>query len=46
MEIGITYDLQSDYLKEGFTKEEAAEFDKEDTIDAIDNTLKELGYLF
>jgi len=44
MKIGITYDLQSDYLKEGFTKEEAAEFDKEDTIDAIDNTLKELGY--
>ncbi len=44
MKIGITYDLQSDYLKEGFTKEEAAEFDKEDTIDAIDNTLKGLGY--
>ena len=44
MKIGITYDLQSDYLKEGFTKEEAAEFDKEDTIEAIDNTLKELGY--
>ncbi|OFX22791.1 MAG: D-alanine--D-alanine ligase [Bacteroidetes bacterium GWA2_31_9b] len=44
MKIGITYDLQSDYLKEGFTKEEAAEFDKEDTIDAIENTLKEIGF--
>lgn len=44
MRVGITYDLQSDYLKEGFTKEEAAEFDKEDTIDAIDNTLQELGF--
>ncbi|HAN17515.1 MAG: D-alanine--D-alanine ligase [Bacteroidetes bacterium GWC2_33_15] len=44
MKIGITYDLQSDYLKEGFSKEEAAEFDKEDTIEAIDNTLKEIGF--
>jgi len=44
MKIGITYDLKSDYLKEGFTEEEAAEFDREDTIDAIDNALIELGF--
>jgi len=44
MKIGITYDLKSEYLRQGFSEEEAAEFDKEETIDAIDNTLKELGY--
>ncbi|MBN2891264.1 MAG: hypothetical protein JXL97_05310 [Bacteroidales bacterium] len=44
MKIGITYDLKSDYLKMGFTSEEAAEFDKEDTIDGIENTLTILGF--
>ncbi|MEI6455884.1 MAG: ATP-grasp domain-containing protein [bacterium] len=44
MVIGLTYDLRSDYLKEGFSEEETAEFDRESTIDAIDKTLQELGY--
>ncbi len=44
MIVGITYDLRSDYLKEGYTEEETAEFDKESTIDAIENALKDLGY--
>lgn len=44
MKIGITYDLREDYLKEGFTKEETAEFDKRETIDAIECTLNSLGY--
>ncbi|MEZ5196316.1 MAG: hypothetical protein R2764_07950 [Bacteroidales bacterium] len=44
MNIGITYDLRDDYLKQGFSLEETAEFDKIDTIDAIDHTLQELGY--
>ena len=44
MIVGITYDLRSDYLKEGYTEEETAEFDKEDTIDAIDENLKVLGF--
>src|ERR1035437_3763842 len=43
MIVGITYDLRSDYLKEGFTEEETAEFDKESTIDAIENALTNLG---
>lgn len=44
MTIGITYDLKSDYLAMGLSEEEAAEFDKIETIDAIDRALQELGY--
>jgi D-alanine-D-alanine ligase len=44
LNIGITYDLRSDYLKMGYSLEETAEFDKEDTIEAIENVLNELGY--
>jgi len=44
MIIGLTYDLRSDYLKEGFNEEETAEFDSESTVDAIDDTLRQLGY--
>lgn len=42
--IGITYDLKDDYLARGFSEEEAAEFDRPETIDAIDNALRTLGY--
>jgi D-alanine-D-alanine ligase len=44
MIIGLTYDLRSDYLKEGYTEEETAEFDAEVTIVAIETTLASLGY--
>jgi D-alanine-D-alanine ligase len=44
MTIGITYDLKADYLAMGFSEEEAAEFDKIETIDAIDHALQECGY--
>jgi D-alanine-D-alanine ligase len=44
MLIGLTYDLRTDYLKEGYSEEETAEFDAEVTIDAIETTLNELGY--
>ncbi|MFO7370774.1 MAG: hypothetical protein R6X09_10940 [Bacteroidales bacterium] len=44
MEIGLTYDLRTDYLNEGFSLEETAEFDKEETIAGIENALKRLGY--
>ena len=44
MVIGLTYDLRSDYLKEGFSEEETAEFDRESTIVAIEKALQELGY--
>lgn len=44
MEIGLTYDLRTDYLNEGYTLEETAEFDKEETIEGLENALRHLGY--
>lgn len=44
MKIGLTFDLRSAYLAEGYSLEETAEFDRDDTIDAIENTLIELGF--
>lgn len=42
--IGMTYDLRDDYLAEGYSLEQAAEFDSPGTIDAIESTLRGLGY--
>lgn len=44
MIIGLAYDLRSEYLKEGFSEEETAEFDKEETVTAIEDALQQLGY--
>lgn len=44
MRVGLTYDLRSDYLAMGFSMEETAEFDKEETIAGIEGALRELGY--
>lgn len=44
MKIGIAYDLRDDYLAEGYSAEETLEFDRADTIDAIEHTLQDLGY--
>jgi len=44
MVVGLTYDLRSEYLKEGFSEEETAEFDRESTVEAIENTIRKLGY--
>ena len=44
MTIGLTYDLRRDYLLQGYGEEETAEFDKPETIDAIEAALKELGF--
>jgi D-alanine-D-alanine ligase len=44
MNIGITYDLRDDYLSEGYSYEETAEFDRIDTIDGIDEALQALGH--
>ncbi len=44
MKIGLTYDLRSEYLAAGFTEEQAAEFDREDTIAAIEQALESLGH--
>jgi D-alanine-D-alanine ligase len=44
MTIGLTYDLRSDYLKEGYSEEETAEFDRESTVDGIESALQHHGY--
>jgi D-alanine-D-alanine ligase len=42
--VGFTYDLRDDYLREGYTEEETAEFDAGVTIDAIETVLASLGH--
>ncbi|MBN2061596.1 MAG: D-alanine--D-alanine ligase [Deltaproteobacteria bacterium] len=44
MKIGLTYDLRSEYLKMGYTEEETAEFDRDDTIFALEKALQYLGH--
>ncbi|MGV1100849.1 D-alanine--D-alanine ligase family protein [Thiovibrio sp. JS02] len=44
MRIGMTYDLRSDYLAMGYGEEETAEFDRESTIDAIENAIRGMGH--
>jgi D-alanine-D-alanine ligase len=44
MKVGITYDLRDDYIAEGYTEEETAEFDHPRTIAAIEGALQSLGY--
>ena len=44
MRIGMTYDLRDDYLAMGFSEEETAEFDRPDTIQAIEDELGMLGH--
>lgn len=44
MKIGMTYDLRADYLAAGYGELETAEFDRPDTIDAIEGALQALGH--
>ena len=44
MRIGITYDLKSDYIATGLNSEQAAEFDKIETIEAIEEALRAAGH--
>lgn len=44
MRIGFTYDLRDDYLAQGFSEEQAAEFDRPDTIDDVAGALAALGH--
>lgn len=43
LKVGITYDLRDDYLKEGYSHEETAEFDLPDTISAIEKVIRDYG---
>jgi len=42
--IGLVYDLRDDYLAQGFSEEQVAEFDSAATINALEQTLRGLGY--
>jgi D-alanine-D-alanine ligase len=44
MTIGLTFDLRSHYLNEGFTLEDSAEFDSQETVDSLVSTIQGLGY--
>ena len=44
MKIGLTFDLRSWYLDRGYSMEDTAEFDKEETVDAIDASLRKMGF--
>lgn len=44
MTIGLTYDLRSEYIAMGYSEDETAEFDREDTIAAVEKALRELGH--
>jgi D-alanine-D-alanine ligase len=43
MKIGLTYDLRSEYRVLGYSEEETAEFDSEETVTAIEKALRERG---
>ena len=44
MKVGLTYDLRSEYLAAGYSQEETAEFDRAETIEALEGALRELGH--
>ena len=44
MKVGLTYDLRSWYIDRGYSMDETAEFDKQETVDAIENSLKQMGH--
>lgn len=44
MQIALTYDLKDDYIGEGYSAEEAAEFDSLETIDALAEVLASFGH--
>jgi D-alanine-D-alanine ligase len=44
MKVGLTYDLRSWYLDRGYSMEDTAEFDKQETVDALDGALHKMGF--
>lgn len=44
MKIGITFDLRQEYLLLGYSLEDTVELDREDTVDAIEEILRGLGF--
>lgn len=44
MRVGLTFDLRSEYLAQGLTEEETAEFDSEETVSAIEDALRGISF--
>jgi D-alanine-D-alanine ligase len=44
MTVGLTYDLRSEYLARGYTEEETAELDRDDTVAAIEEAVRRAGH--
>lgn len=42
--VGLTFDLKDDYRRMGYSEEDIAEFDTPETIEAIEENLRVLGY--
>lgn len=44
LRIGLVFDLRRVYLQEGYSPEQVAEFDSDETIDSLEKTIASLGY--
>jgi D-alanine-D-alanine ligase len=44
MKIALTYDLRSAWFAMGYSEESVAEFDRDDTIDAIEGAIRAMGH--
>jgi D-alanine-D-alanine ligase len=44
MRVGLTYDLRSEYLALGYSDDETAEFDRDETVQAIEASIRRLGH--
>lgn len=44
MKIGLTFDLRSWYIDRGYSMDDTAEFDKQETVDALMDSLKLMGH--
>jgi D-alanine-D-alanine ligase len=44
MKIGLTYDLRQVYLEQGFSEEETAEFESQETVRGLVSTIRDLGF--
>jgi D-alanine-D-alanine ligase len=42
--IALTYDLRSEYLADGYSEDDVAEFDSDQTIEAIESAIRQNGY--
>ncbi|MBM4018552.1 MAG: D-alanine--D-alanine ligase [Planctomycetes bacterium] len=44
MDVGLVFDLRSEYVRQGLAPEQVAEFDTDETISAIEGAIRSLGH--